>query len=416
MFPRFSSYLSYQSTSKMSSSASNEAYDMLIKLRDKLTCLNGDITQEAVNKLEDKLGGIFTMAKTHHYTQGQKYGHLASAIPKSKYRLVIGNATWTHTVPTNPGAYSAGALNAGNVAATHKQLMAQHKIKQKSYRDYLNVKEAQKELILYAVGDDAVAPLKKQYIHFGNTAVLAMINHLCLKTAIRMTTAQKYEYKTNGYNTPWDPTMSITAYFSLLDCFQVLLGDCEIATSNEEKTMAAGAQMWQSEMFTDDQMVVWENRGAMAQTWLALQTYFTEKWLERKQYLTTTAKQSQFKEAALLAPETAAAEEEGKTQALLFAMLQDQHAKQIAQMEAANKTNMDTMMEQINSLVVARVARHAHQPGKVNTPPGSNVIPLGSRTGDTKPRRKKALCPNCKCFVMHKLANCFELEANKASR
>jgi hypothetical protein len=71
--------------------------------------------------------------------------------------------------------------------------------------------------------------------------------------------------------------MSITAYFSLLDCFQVLLGNCGIATSNKEKTMAAGAQMWQSEMFTEDQMVVWENRGAMAQTWAAVQTYFTEK-------------------------------------------------------------------------------------------------------------------------------------------
>jgi hypothetical protein len=39
--------------------------------------------------------------------------------------------------------------------------VAQHKIKQKSYRDYLSVEEAGKELILYAVGDDAVAPLKK---------------------------------------------------------------------------------------------------------------------------------------------------------------------------------------------------------------------------------------------------------------
>jgi hypothetical protein len=28
-----------------------------------------------------------------------------------------------------------------------------------------------------------------------------------------------------------------------------------IATSDQEKTMAAGAQMWQSEMFTEDQMV-----------------------------------------------------------------------------------------------------------------------------------------------------------------
>jgi hypothetical protein len=279
------------------------------------------ITLEAINKPEDKLGGIFTVAKTHHYTQGQKYSHLASAIPKSKYRLVIGNATWTHTVPNDPGAYSADALSSGNVAATCKQFVAQHKIKQKSYRDYLNAKEAGKELILYVIGDDAVAPLKKQYIGFGDTTVLVMIDHLCLKTAIRMTTAQKYEYKTNWYNTLWDPTMSITVYFRLLDCFQVLLGNCGITTRDKEKTMAVGAQMWQSEMFTEDQMVAWENRGAMVQMQVALQTYFTEKWLEQKQYLAMTAKQLLFKETALLAQERAAVKEEGKTRVMLFAML-----------------------------------------------------------------------------------------------
>jgi len=264
----------------MTSSTSHDAYDTLISLRDKLTHLNGMITPEAVDKLEDKLSGIFTVAKTHHYDQGQKYGHLASAIPKSKYRLVIGNATWTHTVPLDPGAYSADALAAGNAAATREQFVTQHKIEQKSYRDYLSVEETGKELILYAVRDDAVAPLKKQYIGFGDTTVLQMIDHLRLKTAIRMTTAQKFEYKTNGYNMPWDPTTSITAYFTQLDRFQVSLGDRDIATSEQEKTMAAGAQMWQSEMFTEDQMVAWENRTSATQTWMALQTYFTEKWLE----------------------------------------------------------------------------------------------------------------------------------------
>jgi hypothetical protein len=113
----------------MSSSALNKAYNMLIKLWDKPTCLSGVITLEAIDKLKDKLGRIFTVAKTHHYTQVQKYGHLASAIPKSKYRLVIGNATWTHMVPTNPGEYSADALSASNAAAMRKQFVAQHKIK-----------------------------------------------------------------------------------------------------------------------------------------------------------------------------------------------------------------------------------------------------------------------------------------------
>jgi hypothetical protein len=76
----------------------------------------------------------------------------------------------------------------------------EHKILLKSYKDYLAIKEADKELILYAVGNDALAPLKKQYIGFGDSTVLSIIDHQCLKTATKMTTVQKYEYKTTGYN------------------------------------------------------------------------------------------------------------------------------------------------------------------------------------------------------------------------
>jgi redox-sensitive bicupin YhaK (pirin superfamily) len=78
-------------------------------------------------------------------------------------------------------------------------------------------------------------------------------------------------------------------YFTQLDRFQLSLGDHGIASSKEEKTMAAGAQMSNSEMFTEDQMDAWENKTMAQQTWAALQTYFTNKWLERKQYSVTTA-------------------------------------------------------------------------------------------------------------------------------
>ncbi len=42
-----------------------------------------------------------------------------------------------------------------------------------------------------------------------------------------------------------------------------------------------------------------------------------------------------------LTQETAAAEDEGQSQAMLFAMLQEQLDKQIAVMTATNKANMD---------------------------------------------------------------------------
>jgi hypothetical protein len=101
---------------------------MLVSLPNKLTRLSSVITPEAINRLKDELGGIFTVEKIHHYEQRQKYGLLASGIPKPKYRLVIGNAMWTHTIPANPGAYSMAVLAVGNAAALQEQWAAEHKI------------------------------------------------------------------------------------------------------------------------------------------------------------------------------------------------------------------------------------------------------------------------------------------------
>jgi hypothetical protein len=95
----------------------------------------------------------------------------------------------------------------------------QHKETQTVYTKYVGAQGAGKELLLYVVSNDALAPLKKQYINFGNATIHSMILHLREKTAIKMTTSQKFEYKTEGYGKQWDPTTSITAYFTSLDKF-----------------------------------------------------------------------------------------------------------------------------------------------------------------------------------------------------
>jgi hypothetical protein len=155
------------------------------------------------------------------------------------------------------------------------------------------------------------------------------------------------------------------------------------------------------------------------QTWAALQTYFTNKWLEWKQYSATTAKQSRFKESALLTQETAAAEEEGELQVMLLAMLQEQQDKQIAAMTATNKANMDVMMDQMNALVAGRGGDSRtpiQQPDKENTPPGGNIRPPMDTDQNKKPRKEKALCPHCKTFFLHKPDNCYKLKGNKDKR
>ena len=95
--------------------------------------------------------------------------------------------------PNDPGAYTATALGAGINAAQREQIVANHKDDQISYAEYLGVQEAGKELILYGIGDDALAPLKKQYINFGDATIHSMIKHLREKTAIKMMTLQKLD-------------------------------------------------------------------------------------------------------------------------------------------------------------------------------------------------------------------------------
>jgi hypothetical protein len=148
---------------------------------------------------------------------------------------------------------------------------------QTAYTKYLRAQEVGKELLLYGIGDDALAPLKKQYINFGNATIHSMILYLCEKTAIKMTTSQKFEYKAKGYGKQWDPTTSITDYFTRLNNFITSLADRGISTSIKEMTMAAGARMWESKMFTKDQMVTWKNKTSAQQTWQNHQDYFTEK-------------------------------------------------------------------------------------------------------------------------------------------
>jgi hypothetical protein len=224
-----------------------------------------------------------------------------------------------------------------------------------------------------------------------------MIQHLREKMAINMTTYQKFKYKAEGYGRQWDPTTSIMAYFTGINKIQTSLADRGIATSIEEMTMAAGARMWESKMFAKDQMVAWENKTAMQQTWQNLQDYFTEKWLEQQQYLQATVKQSRFKDAALSAKELAAAEEESKTTAMMFALLQNQHKAQLEVMAATNKQAMDAMLERMNALI----AGQGKAADKVTaTIPNSNIY-QASNTAN----RKQKVCTNYNKLVFHKTAN-----------
>jgi hypothetical protein len=131
------------------------------------------------------------------------------------------------------------------------------------------------------------------------------------------------------------------------------------------------------------------------QTWQNLQDYFTKKWLEQRQYLQATTKHSWFKDAALAAQELAAAVEEGKTTAMMFALLQKQHKAQLKVMAAANKKAMDAMLERMNALIAGQ--------GKAADKPTATVSNSNTGQAPNTANCKKKVCMNCRKLVFHKL-------------
>ncbi len=115
-----------------------------------------------------------------------------------------------------------------------------------------------------------------------------------------------------------------------------------------------------------------------------------------------------FKDAALTAQELAAVQEENKTTAMMFTLLQEQHKVQLKYIMASNKQTMDLMVECMNALVVG----HNKAADKVTAPPTNNNT--GRASSSLKCNRKK--CTNCGKHVYHKRKDCYELETNASKR
>ncbi len=154
-------------------------------------------------------------------------------------------------------------------------------------------------------------------------------------------------------------------------------------------------------------MVAWENKTAAQQTWLNLQDYFTEKWLEQRQNSQATAKHLCFKDEALAVQELAAAEKEGKTTVMMFTLLQEQHKAQLKLVVAANKQAMDIMFEHMNVFIMG-LCKAAD---KVTAPiTNSNTGRAPSTTNCNKKR-----CTNCGKLIFHKLETSTSSRPTQAS-
>ncbi len=108
---------------------------MLVAQKDTITKITGIIMPKSIDTLENKLGGAFTILKSTHTNEGQRYGFLAMVIPQAKYCIVINDPMWVYAAPGNLGAHAAAALDANVSVAQREQIVARHKEEQTLYAD-----------------------------------------------------------------------------------------------------------------------------------------------------------------------------------------------------------------------------------------------------------------------------------------
>ena len=156
-----------------------------------------------------------------------------------------------------------------------------------------------------------------------------------------MTTIEKDMFKQSKYLNKWDTTECITNYWKHLDKLTTKFEERNIATSEEEKVMAAVARMWESEFFTDKNLIKWEKKEAANQTWASVKIYFTELYQSHTQYSKLLAKHSRFHESASYVKERENTKEESEA-TMMFAMMQEQHQEQLNAMRESNAEAMKT--------------------------------------------------------------------------
>ena len=155
-------------------------YEQLYEQRHtSITRVVGPITPAAIGKLQNEVATIAATTKTYSFPQGQVFGHVAAIIPQAKYRrTLITDPTFTYAIVVDPGAYSQAALAHGTAAAQREQIVAKHTRLQTDYNNYITVQQVSKDFIIYALGELAIAALKKPYVGYSNSLVQKIFNHL----------------------------------------------------------------------------------------------------------------------------------------------------------------------------------------------------------------------------------------------
>ena len=228
--------------------------DAITTQKDCLARMLGDITPEAIDDLEEELGGILVKYKPHHFSQAQKSGHLGVILGEDQMQTIYGDPTYTYVVQVNQRPYDTTSYGSAS-AMLRSQAEAIHNYLNDTSLVYEGVCIGTTKLIIYVTGEDTVASLKRRYIGFGNMTPQQMLHHLRTNMCIKVNIKEKEAFKTQGYTWEWDTSKNIITYFKEIKNFKEKLDSRGITACTAETATAAVTRMYDSSYFSEEKMI-----------------------------------------------------------------------------------------------------------------------------------------------------------------
>jgi hypothetical protein len=370
--------------------------DIEAKITEKhVTKIDGQPTLENIRTLDQELAAILSEIETTN--GGGNHGHLGMIMNDTDYqRISTGRTKWT--VPTNPGSYPSGI---DDTTPTHERerLVAEHKVKVEEFETYRGVLAGTKTLIIQAVDEEWIEPLRDARLGFANVTPLELLEHLTL-------IAGELDYfdETECLNTllvPWEPTENPATYFARNDKIEKQLKEAGYGDKSKER-LAVALTSFKSAGEYDAALREWDQKSAADKTFKNFRKIIVDEFTKHERRNKSTAKSVKFG-IANQAAEEARLKEAEDADAAAYAIAEALHTaqqKQYEAMQAAQNKQNENMMEMFKMMMQSM---GTNAPLPTPTPPNPNN------------RQRRDKCPSCG-FRHAKPQDCWELEANKSKR
>jgi hypothetical protein len=336
-------------------------------------------------------------------------------VGETKYGAIINDSTFKFVTPTDTGAYDTVTI-VGDVAkssAAKAQAEAVHKRKQYEYYQWTAVESAARQLIVGAIDEELLVELVDEWVQYEGSTPIEIIQFLRDSVCLPPTTEDQLALQAKLIE-PWDQTENLLSYFKKLDLAQEAMVKAHVPCEDTAKAIQAGAQMAASGLFSEVQIIEWEEKSHTDKTWTALKAYYSKLYKSKIQYSKGEARRTGF--------ESVNAMQKAKDQALEIQLdnfmetVSTAHTDELNEIRAENKTLTDltnTFMGQMKTQqkLLDKMAKQlaAKQPtGRLQPTSG------GGNEENEPPQRQRKKCPTCKIMCFHKVENC--PETNEAKR